>query len=564
MLRELQVRNLALIREARLEFGPGLNVLTGETGAGKTVLVEALGLLLGSRGDAGFLSPGSERMELEAAFDPPRGEKWREVLEAEGLEPEDEVILRRVITADGRSRCYVNGRMCPVGTLSRLGEYLVDIHGQHEHQRLLRPSTHLEYLDGYGPPEHFDLLKEYRALYRRWKEARERYQAARLEEAERLREMDLLRYQVREIEAVNPREGEIEELLRERRKMQNREELFLAVREAYGTVSGGEEGEGALDRLGEARRVLEKAAALDEDLRGWAARLEEAEEILSELARELHAYLEGLDFQPGRLEEVEARLRDLGGLAKKYGSDTGDILSYLERAKRRLEELEALDERREEYRAEAESLRGEVERAAQALRGSRVKLAERLTREVNGELKELNMGGMRFRVRVEALEEHGENGADRVEFEVSPGKGLPFRPLARIASGGELSRIALALKLALAKADAIPTLVFDEVDSGIGGTTADVLARKLSGISRFHQVFSITHLPQVAAASDVHLAVEKRETGRGIITEIRRLEASERVEELVRMLGGEERTAREHALAMLGGRASPAVDSGDG
>ncbi len=553
----MQVRNLALIREARLEFGPGFNVLTGETGAGKTVLVEALALLLGGRGDAGFVSPGADRLELEAAFDPPEGQEWRDLLAGEGLEPEEELILRRVITADGRSRCYVNGRMCPVGTLARLGEHLVDIHGQHEHQRLLRPSTHLEYLDGFGGPEHADLLGDYRRLYRRWREARERYESACLEEAERLREMDLLRYQVREIEAVDPREGELEELLRERRRMQNREELFLAVRQAYEAVSGGEEGEGALDRLGEARRLLERACALDEEVSEWALRMEEMEGALSELTREMHAYLEALDFQPGRLEEVEARLRDLSSLAKKYGAHTGDILSYLERARMRLEDLEALDERREEYREEAESLLVEVSGKAEALRASRKRLAERLTREVNRELKELNMGGMRFRVRMEDLEDYGEKGADRVEFQVSPGKDLPYRPLARIASGGELSRIALALKLVLARADAVPTLVFDEVDSGIGGATADVLARKLSGISRFHQVFSITHLPQVAAASDVHLAVEKRVSGRGITTDIRRLDASGRVGELVRMLGGEERTARDHALAMLGGKASP-------
>lgn len=552
----MQVRNLALIREARLEFGPGFNVLTGETGAGKTVLVEALALLLGGRGDAGFVSPGAERMELEAAFDPPEGEGWRELLTHEGLEAEEEVILRRVISADGRSRCYVNGRMCTVGTLARLGECLVDIHGQHEHQRLLRPSTHLEYLDGFGDSAHTDLLDQYRLLYRRWREARGRYEAACLEEAERLREMDLLRYQVREIEAVSPREGEMEELLRERRRMQNREELFLAVRQAYDAVSGGEEGEGALDRLGEGRRMLERATALDEDLSEWASRLEEAEGVLSELAREMHSYLEALDFQPGRLEEVEARLRELSGLAKKYGDRTDEILSYLERAKMRLEDLEALDERREEYREEAESLYKELEGTAEALRMSRKRLADRLTREVNRELKELNMAGMRFRVRVQAMEDYGEKGADSVEFEVSPGKDLPYRPLARIASGGELSRIALALKLVLARADAVPTLVFDEVDSGIGGATADILARKLSSISRFHQVFSITHLPQVAAASDVHLVVEKREGGRGVTTEIRRLDMSGRVEELVRMLGGDERTARDHALAMLGGRVS--------
>ncbi|MGQ9536963.1 MAG: DNA repair protein RecN [Actinomycetota bacterium] len=556
MLRELQVRNLALIREARLDFGPGFNVLTGETGAGKTVLVEALGLLLGGRGDAGLVSPGSERMELEAAFDPPEGEGWRRLLAEEGLEPGgEELILRRVIQGDGRGRCYVNGRMCTVGTLARLGEYLVDIHGQHEHQRLLRTSAHLEYLDGFGSPEHARLLAEYRKFYRSFKEARERYEGACLGEAERLREIDFLRYQIREIEAVNPVEGEMEELLRERRRMQNREELFLAVREVHRAVSGGEEGEGALDLLGEARRVLERAVALDEELLAWAHRLEELEGALSELGREAHAYLETLDFQPGRLEEVEARLHDLMGLARKYGGETGDALAYLEQARQRLEELEGLDERKEEFRAEMESLHERVRAVAVDLRASRRALAERLTRETNRELEELNMGGMRFRVRLEPAPDYGETGADHVEFEVSPGKGLPYRPLARIASGGELSRIALALKLVLARADAVPTLVFDEVDSGIGGTTADVLARKLSSISRFHQVFSITHLPQVAAAADVHLVVTKRETGKGVATEVRRLEAGERVAELVRMLGGEERTAREHALAMLGASA---------
>lgn len=554
MLKELQVRNLALIREARLEFGPGLNVLTGETGAGKTVLVEALSLLLGGRGDTGLVGPGAEKLELEAAFDPPEGERWRNLLLAEGLEPEDEVILRRVISGDGKGRCYVNGRMCPVGTLARLGEYLVDIHGQHEHQRLLRVSTHLEYLDAYGPPEHESLLVSYREIYRRWKEAWERYRSACMDEAERLREMDLLHYQVREIEAANPGEGEMEDLLRERRRMQNREELFLAVRDAYLSISGGEEEEGALDRLGRAQYLLEKAAVLDEELSDWPHRLQEVQDILSDLSRELHAYLESLDFQPGRLEEVEMRLRVLSDLAKKYGEDTGKILAYLAWARGRLEELEGLDRRREELRAEAESLRTEMEKAAERLRASRLQLAEELTRETNRELQELNMGGMRFRVRVEKGEEYGERGADRVEFEVSPGKGLPFRPLARIASGGELSRITLALKLVLARADAVPTLVFDEVDSGIGGTTADVLARKLARISRYHQVFSITHLPQIAAMSDVHLTVKKRETGKGVVTEVRRLDDQGRLQELVRMLGGEEKTARQHAQAMLGKR----------
>ena len=555
MLRELHVRDLALIEEARLHFGPGLNVLSGETGAGKTVLVEALGLLLGGRGDSGLVRPGAKRLELEAAFDLPDSRVARRLAQVEGVELEgDEIILRRVMSIDGRGRCYVNGRMCTAGTLARLGEFLVDIHGQHEHQRLLRPASHLEYLDDFGSSEHGELLRSYRERYARWRESRERLEKAAMDEAERLREMDLLRFQIREIEAVNPAEGEMEELLKERKRMQNREELFNAVRDAYLSVAGGEEGEGALDRLGLAEGAVERAGRLDEDLAEWPRRLREAQGQLSDLARELRSYLESLAFEPGRLEEVEARLRGLGELARKYGRDTGLILAHLERSRARLAELENLEETREELRGEYERCGEALREAAERLTASRAGLAAKLTRETNRELRELNMAGMRFRVEVEEAAAFGERGRDVVEFKVSPGKGLPFRPMARIASGGELSRIMLAIKLSLARADAVPTLVFDEVDAGIGGATADVLAEKLARVSRYHQVFSITHLPQIAAFSDRHLAVAKRETPQGIVTEVELLEAGRRVDELVRMLGGDETTARRHALSMLRGK----------
>lgn len=552
MLRELRVRDLALIREARLEFSPGLNVLTGETGAGKTVLVEALTLLLGGRGDSGMVRPGAERLELEAAFDLRGNESLRKYLEEEGLDSEGgELIMRRVLGSDGRGRCYVNDRMCTVGTLARIGEFLVDIHGQHEHQRLLKSATHLQYLDDYGVPEHQERLRAFGGLYARWNLAREGYRRACMDEAERLREMDLLRYQVREIEMADLREGEMEELLRERKRMQNREELFRAARDAYRKLAGGEEGEGTLDLLGEAAAFLRKAASVDDELSSRAGSIEEVQGVLSDIAHELRAYLDALDFQPGRLEEVEARLRDLSDLARKYGAKTGEILKYREWAEARLRELESLDEKREGLRSEVEALQAELEEASQALSASRHLLAEKLASVTNRELSELNMGGVRFRVRVDAGEEFSATGRDEVAFEISPGRGLPFRPVARIASGGELSRITLALKLALAKADSVPTLVFDEIDAGIGGATADVLAEKLSRISRYHQVFSITHLPQIAAFSDVHLSVSKRQSKKGVITEVRQLDGEERLLELVRMLGGEEMTARQHALAML-------------
>jgi len=303
--------------------------------------------------------------------------------------------------------------------------------------------------------------------------------------------------------------------------------------------------------LGSASRLLERAAVLDEETATWAQDLLRMQDALSELARDMRAYLEALDFQPGRLEEVESRLRELGDLSRKYGRDTGEILAYLEKARERLADLEGLDRRRDDLRAEVEAIRERMEKAAAELSASRRRLAERLTRETNRELAELNMAGMRFRVRMESAEAFTERGKDLVEFEVSPGKEMPFRPLARIASGGELSRITLALKLALARADAVPTLVFDEIDAGIGGTTADVLAEKLARISRFHQVFSVTHLPQIAAFSDVHLSVSKRQGREGVSTEVSRLEGEGRVGELVRMLGGDERTARVHAVSML-------------
>ncbi|MDD3717127.1 MAG: DNA repair protein RecN [Actinomycetota bacterium] len=552
MLRELHVRNLALIEEASLEFGHGLNVLSGETGAGKTVLVEALGLLLGGRGDSGLVRAGARRLELEADFEAPP--QALEAAAEEGIEPAggDSLVLRRVITPDGKSRCYVNGTICTVATLARLGERLVDIHGQHDHQRLLRTASHLAYLDASGTKEHHDLLRSYREAYARWRDARGMLERASMDESERLREIDLLRFQTAEIETAGPREGELEELLKERKRMQNREELFNAVREAHALIAGEAEGEGAMDRVGSAEAALERASSLDEEIMAWTTRLREAQEQLADLAHELRAYAEGLEFEPGHLEEVELRLRVLSELARKYGRDTSLILEHLERSRQRLSELEYLDTKREELQKEEAARRSGMEKMAARLSASRKELARKLARDANRELSELNMAGMRFSVEMSDGGDCDERGRDGVEFRVSPGKGLPYQPMARIASGGELSRIMLALKLSLARADDVPTLVFDEVDAGIGGSTADILAEKLASVSGYHQVFAVTHLPQVAAYADIHMSVSKMETPDGIATRVELLEGGGRVDELARMLGGSEDTARKHARSMLG------------
>jgi DNA repair protein RecN (Recombination protein N) len=552
MLLELHVRDLALIEEASLEFGSGLNVLSGETGAGKTVLVGALGLILGGRGDSSLVRPGAERLELEAAFDATGGDLTK-IAAREGIEIDKNgsLILRRVMNADGKGKCYANGTLCTVATLSRIGERLVDIHGQNEHQRLLNPASHIDYLDASGPPEHHGLLSDYRRLYVRWREVRDELERSSMDEAERMREIEVARFQIREIEAAGLREGELEELLKERKRMQNREELFNAVREAHDYIDGGAEGGGALDRVGSAEKALEKASSLDGDLASLGLRSREAQGQLADLASELRSYAESLEFEPGRLEEVELRLHTISDLGRKYGSDTSLVMACLERSRLRLDELENLDEKTAGLREDAESMREKLAGMASELTSLREKLAEKLAREVNRELAELNMAGMRLEVEIIEGGVLGERGKDIVEFKVSPGKGLPYMPVARIASGGEISRIMLALKLSLARSDDVPTLVFDEVDAGIGGTTADVLAEKLSRVAQYHQVFSITHLPQIAAYADTHMAVVKRETHKGIVTEVSYLDDASRIDELARMLGGSEQTARKHAQSML-------------
>jgi DNA repair protein RecN (Recombination protein N) len=563
MLRELRVRNLALIREVSMEFSPGLNVLTGETGAGKTVLVEALGLLLGARGDSAMVRPGAERMELEAVFEA-GSDEVKARLEELGLGgEEDEIIIRRSLSSDGKGRCYVNDRLCTVKTLSLLGELLVDIHGQHEHQRLLRPFCHLQYLDDYGDTAHRQLLRDYREQYRRWRTARDTLARLAVAEEERFREMDLLRYQIREIEKVGPREGELEELALERRRMQGREELFSAVSGAYDLVYG-VDSTGVLDALGEAAALLERVSPLDGTPARWGRDLLELQERLAETCREMRDYLDGLEFQPERVEEVERRYHQLSELARKYGRDTASILEFLEAARRRLEELENLDMAREGLEGEVRELEQGLEDLAQRLGESRRCLATRLEEEVNRELSELRMGGVRFRVEVRRREGWAETGAEDVEFMISPGRNMPFRPVARIASGGELARITLALKLALARADFVPTLVFDEIDAGIGGETADVLAEKLHRVASYHQVFVVTHLPQVAAMAGRHFLVTKM-AGRGSpSTSVKALRGDERLEELSRMLGGGRDTAREHALSLLRRGEDLALASGSG
>lgn len=552
MIRALHIKNMALIEEVELEFGPGLNVLTGETGAGKTVIIGALGLLLGERADADMVRTGSDALEVEGIFEtPPAGDDEAGEEESGLLEQEPELLIRRALASEGRSRCSINGRLATVGSLAETAGVLVEIHGQHEHQRLLRASTHLAYLDRYGGEAHLGRVRDYRELFRQWAALRRELEDLQLSEEERQRQLELTGFQVRELENVDEQDGEHDALLAQRRKLQNAELLHAQVSEAYDLLAGDENFPGAADATAHASLLASKISQLDPALADEAAALEDAGLRLREAARAFAAYRESVRFDQQELDQVEARLRQLAEMRRKYGSDYGEIQEFLRASQERLSLIENHQARLDDLTARASSLEVDLRAAAEALARTRRELADDLSHAVDAELADLNMGGMSFRAGVEDAGMLTESGSDSVEFTVASAPGEPQRPMAKIASGGELSRIMLALKIVLAGADRVPVLVFDEVDSGIGGVTSGVLGRKLARLARYHQVFVVTHLAQVATFADRQFSVFKEPRNGTTVTRVRSLSGEERLDEISRMLGGDSKVARQHAQELM-------------
>jgi DNA repair protein RecN (Recombination protein N) len=556
MLRELRIRNVAVIEKAVLAPAGGLTVLTGETGAGKSILIDALQLVLGARSSEDLLRAGSEEAEVEAAFDLPAG-AVQEILAAEGIAAEagEGLLLRRHLYRDGRSKAYVNGRLCTAGTLRSLAEHLVDIHGQQAGQPLLDPKRHREFLDAYaGLAEE---LLAYRRQYLAWQvlaRERETLQAAERERAQRV---DLLQFQQREIEPVRLLPDEEEALEAERAVLVNHERLFAAVDGVYTLLEESEEA--VLDRLGGASARLTEAAAIDTRLVESLETLQTGLVHLTEAARALRDYRGDLEFDPGRLDAIESRLHEIGRLRRKYGGTVPEILAHLEGVRRELAALERSAGRLEELEREIADLHRDLAQRAVSLSASRQQAAERLGAAVGGELRELGMGRAAFEVRVTpgggGESTPGPYGGDLVEFLISPNPGEALKPLHRIASGGELSRVMLAIRAILAAADATPTVVFDEIDAGIGGGMGDVVGRKLVQTSRRHQVLCVTHLPQIACFADQHLVVTKQMGRQRTDTTVAAVDEEARVEELGRMLRGAERSAVviQHARELLDG-----------
>ncbi len=529
MLLELRLKNFLLIEEAAISLGPGLTVFTGETGAGKSLLVKALRLVLGERASPDYLRPGSEEAVVEALFS---GPDLPRRLEALGLEPADEILVRRVITPE-RSRIFVNGTPITLKMLTALTGGLVVLTGQHEFRALLSPEYRLNLLDAFaGLAEEREAYGE---AFSRWRLVAEERKRLETELAQAERERDFLDFQIREIEEAGLSPGEDESLLREREILRN------LTRLKDGLLEGTEALENASEALSRALARIRELARIEGELSPLLGRLEEAYYEVLEASRELSDRLSGLPEDDARLEEVEARLARLENLKRKYGATVEEILATLEDLKRRRETLECGEDKLQELRKREGELAEEALALAFELSSKRRSAARRLSELVTRELEALALSGAEFRVEVTAEEARPENltpfGLDRVRFLVRTNPGTPERPLEKVASGGELSRIFLALKGLLAEKDRTACLVFDEVDAGIGGLTAVRVGEKLRALARREQVLCITHLPQIARLADHHFAVEKEVVDGRTYTRVRALSPEERERELRRMMG---------------------------
>ncbi|RME87208.1 MAG: DNA repair protein RecN [Anaerolineae bacterium] len=552
MLTELRIENFAIIDRLELRPEPGLVILTGETGAGKSIILDAVEMLLGGRADNTLIRSEADRAYVEGVFrlDGFARQAVHRILEREDLlDDPDYLTLAREVRREGRNVARVNGRTVSVSLLKELGTFLVDIHGQSEHLSLLNVRNHLSLLDRYANLG--EALATYRQTYTELQNIRRELDELRRAQADAERRTELLTYQVEEIEAARLRPGEEEEARQERDRLANAEALANLAQEALTALDEGTpEAPAATDLVGQASRALAKLAQIDSAHAALAEQAIGIEETLSDLSRALRTYLEEIEFNPRRLEQLEERLDLIHRLKRKYGESIPEILAFAENARRELETITHATERITELEEQEQRILAQLAKQAQALSQQRKTAAEALSRQIEAELNDLRMSHARFSVdfRIKP-DENGlpmpdgsrlafdATGFDRVEFLIAPNPGEGFKPLAKIASGGETSRLMLALKNVLARADQVPTLIFDEIDQGIGGRVGLVVGQKLWNLARRHQVFCVTHLPQLAAFGDQHLQVQKVIQQKRTITRVEHLEGEARLLELAQMLG---------------------------
>ncbi len=557
MLKTLSIKNYALIDELDIEFGSGLNIITGETGAGKSIIIDALNLILGERATQDEVRSGADKTIVEGVFTISGNKKVQRLLEAAEIESEEEIIVRREVSAKGQSRAFVNDTPVPVAQLKDLGDYLVDLHGQHEHQSLLRPETHIDLLDDFGGLE--NLIKNFKGAYDSLNSelGEMRELVSRREALKEKRE--LYAFQIKEIDAVNPQPDEIDRLESELKILENSEKLYEVTMKLYELLYDSESS--IHDQLVMVRNQLEDLSDIDKNFEPLKADSETAKAIVDEITRSVQSYSSKIDFNPERLEEIRERLGVLSMFRKKYGGSLEAAIEYRERIGKEFQLAENFDEAIGRLEGNVEQQRQKLSEIAERLSSKRREVAERIMRSIVGVLAEIGIENAKFEIviRNKVYDGHGadikplvklgrdfyetnEKGFDFVEFFISTNVGEEPRPLARVASGGEISRIMLALKTILAKSDRLPLLVFDEIDTGISGRIGSKVGKSLKSLSKFHQIIAITHLPQIAGMADVHFKVDKGVKGKRAVTSVSRLSEDERVLEVARLLSGEDVT----------------------
>ena len=537
MLSLLHIENIALIQSADIRFEPGFNVLTGETGAGKSIVIDSIGAVLGERTSRELIRTGAKSALVTAVFTQVPTLPW---LEENGFPTgEEELLLQRELQGDGRNVCRIGGKLVTVAQLRELGRQLLNIHGQHDGQQLLDPASHLGYLDQFGGCQ--PLLESYQEAYRKWHDIRREMDKLQMDEAERSRRVDTLNYQIQELERAQLKAGEDEELSARRTLLRSAGRLMEAVQSAEFALSGDEDRDGACSLIAQAEGEVQGVSSISPELSELSEKLTALRCAADDAADTLRDLSRSFDFSPGELDQVEERLDLLYRLRKKYGPTVEDMLSYLDRCRKELDQIQYADDTLARLEKDLKKAQKEAARRGEVLSQARREAAGALQARVQEELRQLDMPKVQF--QTEFTPKGGEagmdeTGLDEVQFLMSANLGEALKPIQKVASGGELARIMLALKNVLAEGDQIGTLVFDEVDTGVSGRAAQKVAEKMAQVARGKQVLCVTHLPQIAAMADTHFSVQKGEREGRTYTRLERLDRSQRREELARLIGG--------------------------
>jgi len=546
MLRELHIKNFSIIDDVTVEFSEGFNALTGETGSGKSIIINALSLALGERAAGELIRSGEKEAVIEAFIDispEALSSSSLQMLSDNSIDIDDGLILKRIITVQGKNRAYINGSMANLQTLSDISKNIVDIHGQYEHQSLLSEENQLDLLDAYGGllDDRKDVSEIYESLFR----IKRHISDLARKEKDRAQRLDILQYQINEIEAAGLKQGEAEELQEELKFLGNAGRLAELANRAYDSLYSSDSS--SITTLSGIVNDLREISEIDSRAKDALKSSEDALPLLEETGYFLRDYKNSLDFDPGRLDQVQERLELIKALGRKYGNSIQELLEFYEKAKIEIEDLQDSEEKQETLKADLEEIKSKLTKRSQTLSKKRQSVAKKIEKEVVKQLSDLSMPDTRFSIHVG--QEKGNDtldgfiasshGIDNIEFMIAPNVGETLKPLSKTASGGELSRVMLALKSILARGDNIPILVFDEIDAGIGGKTAETVAQKLKNLSAGHQVICITHLPQIASYADRHLKIEKKVKKDRTVVEISKVEKDGRVVEIARMLSGE-------------------------